>query len=321
MKLHFSGATLRLSGALTLGALALAGCGGGGSNGGNSGGGNNGGGGSNLLNTIVFVSNRDGNDEIYSMSSTGSQQTRLTNSAQSDNSPSRSRDGNRIVFSSNRDGNPEIYLMGIAGETSSLQRLTTDGVAPPDDTAPDFSADGTKIAWISTRGGDANVWLMDSSGANQRQLTTEGKITSVAFSPDGTEVAFSVARTANAIIVVRNIATGAERIVAQGAFSALAPRYSPNGTQLVFTARTPASDARRLRLVNLATGVISDGPGQGNGAGNFELSAAFSPDGTRLAFEVAGTQSPQIGTSTSLTGTDVTVLTSLGTNFSPSWGQ
>lgn len=321
MKSSLFSATPWLSGAAALGALALAGCGGGT--------------GKqspsptptpspspNLLNTIVFVSNRDGNNEIYSMRSDGSLQTRLTTSPSADNAPSRSRDGRRIVFSSLRAGNPEIYAMDITGETSNLVRLTTDGPdAAPDDTAPTFSADGTKIAWISTRGGASNVWLMDSSGANQRQLTTEGNISSVAFSPDGTEVAFSVARTANAIIVGRNLATGAERILAQGAFSALSPRYSPGGTQLVFTARTSNSDTRRLRLVNLATGALSDGPGEGNGAGNFGLSAAFSPDGSRLTFETVATQSPQIGVAPVSGSSTVAVLTSQGVNSAPSWGQ
>ncbi len=330
MKSSFSGLTHLLSGAAALGALALAGCGGG----------------TSpqrpvatptptgpqptatpdpsvaLLNTIVFVSNRDGNNEIYSMRSDGSAQTRLTTSPAADNSPSRSRDGRRVVFSSLRAGNPEIYAMGIEGEAANLVRLTTDtGTSAPDDTNPTFSADGSRIAWVSTRGGTANVWIMDSTGANQRQITTEGNVSSVAFSPDGSEVAFSVARTANAILVVRNIASGAERIVAQGSFSALEPRYSPSGGQIVFTALTPGTETRRLRFVNLASGTISDGPGEGNGAGNFELSAAFSPDGSRLVFEVAGATSPQIGVSTALTGSATTTLTSQGQNSSPSWGQ
>lgn len=342
MKLFFTGAKLG-SGALamTLGALTLAGCGGGTSpqrpnptptpN-------------PNatpvptatpapsaaLLNNIIFVSNRDGNNEIYSMRADGSSQTRLTTSPAPDNSPSRSRDGRRIVFSSQRAGNPEIYSMGIEGEAAGLLRLTADsGISAPDDIAPVFSADGNRIAWISTRGGSANVWIMDSTGNNQRQFTTEGKAATPAFSPDGTEIAFSVARpvtgttggSVNSIIVAKNIVSGIERIVAQGDFSALAPRYSPNGNQLVFTARTPNSQARRLKIVNLATGAISDGPGDGNAGGSFDIAAAFSPDGSRLTFEVAGAPSPQVGVSSGLSGAGATILTSQGLNFAPSWGQ
>lgn len=337
MKSSFSGAMPFISGAMALGAIALVGCGGGSSS-------------QTPIptatpnpnatatpvptstqgSTILFVSNRDGNNEIYSMRPDGTSQKRLTTAAAADNSPSRARNGSRIVFSSLRDGNPEIYTMGLAGETSQLQRLTTDNdPSKPEDTQPTFSSNGARIAWVSTRGGGANIWLMDASGANQTQFTTEGNISSPAFSPDGSEIAFSVVRpvsgttgaNANAVIVARKIATGTERILAQGAFSALAPRYSANGNQLIFTALTPGSAAQRLRLVNLASGAISDGPGPGNGADNFALSASFSPESDRLAFETAAAQSPQIGVSSGLGGAGVSVLTSQGSNFSPFWGQ
>lgn len=281
------------------------------------------------LNTIVFVSGRDGNNEIYSARADGSLPTRLTTSPADDNSPSRSRDGNRVVFSSLRAGNPEIYTMPITGEATGLLRLTADaGTSAPDDTSPVFSADGSRIAWISTRGGSANVWIMDATGTNQRQLTNEGNIASPAFSPDGTEIAFSVSRpvsgttggASSAIIVARNIATGTERTVVQGAFDALSPRYSPNGNQLVFTARSGTT--LDLRLVTLSTGAISSGPstGFGSGQGNMGLKASFSPDGNRLVFDTPTAQGPQIGSAALAGGSPVTVLTSQGVNFSPSQG-
>lgn len=278
--------------------------------------------------TIVFVSNRDGNNEIYSMRADGSAQTRLTNSPAPDDSPSRSRDGKRIVFSSLRTGNPEIYTMGIAGETSNLLRLTADtGASPPADTQPTFSADGTQIAWISTRGGSANVWIMSSTGTNQRQLTFEGNVASPAFSPSGREIAFSVARppkgipvsATRSILVARNIVSGAESVVARGAFSAHSPRYNPSGNRLTFTALTPGSGERRLRVVDLSTRTVADAFAPSSAAG-FASGAAFSPDGRHLVCEVAGPQSPQIGLSTASSGASATLLTSQGGNFSPSWG-
>ena len=54
---------------------------------------------------IAFVSDRDGNDEIYVMTATGSGVTRLTNNAAVDISPRWSPDGKKIVFASDRDGN------------------------------------------------------------------------------------------------------------------------------------------------------------------------------------------------------------------------
>lgn len=57
---------------------------------------------------VVFVSNRDGNDEIYSMKTDGSGLLRLTNHTARDGRPAWSPDGRHVVFTSERDGNREI---------------------------------------------------------------------------------------------------------------------------------------------------------------------------------------------------------------------
>ena len=49
---------------------------------------------------IVFMSDRDGNDEIYVMNADGSGQTRLTNNEDMDVGPEFSADGLKIAFSS-----------------------------------------------------------------------------------------------------------------------------------------------------------------------------------------------------------------------------
>src|SRR5207302_2193555 len=54
---------------------------------------------------IAFVSDRDGNFEIYVMDADGSNQTRLTNNPAHDGEPAWSPDGAKIVFVSQRDGN------------------------------------------------------------------------------------------------------------------------------------------------------------------------------------------------------------------------
>jgi len=80
---------------------------------------------------IAFVSDRDGNDEIYVMSSDGSGQTNLTNNPGGDLRPAWLPDGSRIAFISERDGNDEIYVMSADG--SGQTRLTDN---PAEDDAP-----------------------------------------------------------------------------------------------------------------------------------------------------------------------------------------
>ncbi len=71
---------------------------------------------------IAFVTERDGNYEIYSMNPDGSSQINLSNYWSMELDPVWSPDGSRIMFTSQRDGNLEIYVMNADG--SDQTRLT-----------------------------------------------------------------------------------------------------------------------------------------------------------------------------------------------------
>jgi Tol biopolymer transport system component len=70
-----------------------------------------------LGNRVVFVSDRDGNPEIYTMRQGGEEQFRATNSPGNDFSPAYAPNSSKIVFSSNRldAANYELYTMNIDG--------------------------------------------------------------------------------------------------------------------------------------------------------------------------------------------------------------
>ncbi len=76
---------------------------------------------------IAFESNRDENEELYSVTIDGQNQIRLTNNTEIDIDPSQLGDGSRIAFSTSRDTNLEIYLMNADG--TGLTRLTTNNAA------------------------------------------------------------------------------------------------------------------------------------------------------------------------------------------------
>jgi tRNA A-37 threonylcarbamoyl transferase component Bud32 len=72
---------------------------------------------------IVFVSERNGNPDIFIMDSDGSHQTALTNDVNADNTPAWSYDGNMIAFVSRRNNQVEIYLINTDG---TKERQMTD---------------------------------------------------------------------------------------------------------------------------------------------------------------------------------------------------
>lgn len=71
---------------------------------------------------LVFFSDRDGDNEIFTVASTGGSPTKLTTNSSADSAPSWSPDGTKIVFLTDRDGNAEVYVMDSDG--SSPLRLT-----------------------------------------------------------------------------------------------------------------------------------------------------------------------------------------------------
>ncbi len=93
---------------------------------------------------VAFVSNRDGNYEIYVCDADGGNLQRLTDNTVTDGWPSWSPDGRKIIFSSLRDG-PfyELYLMNADG--SGVTRVTESNQTH--NIMAVFSYDGLRVAW------------------------------------------------------------------------------------------------------------------------------------------------------------------------------
>jgi len=115
---------------------------------------------------LAFVSQRDGNPEIYVMNADGTGATRITNDPQADGRPSFTPDGQALVFQSSRTGGKQqIWTVNVDG--TGLTQLTRDSV----NSSPAASPDGQTIAYVSTRNKDSDIWLMARDGSNQRQFT------------------------------------------------------------------------------------------------------------------------------------------------------
>src|SRR5512137_1062112 len=74
--------------------------------------------------SLVFVSDRDGRDQIYSMAGNGFNQQNLSNNSAYEHFPDLSPDATKIVFSSFRNPPGEnIYIMDLDGQ--NIQQVTT----------------------------------------------------------------------------------------------------------------------------------------------------------------------------------------------------
>ncbi len=108
--------------------------------------------------------------------------------------PQVSPDGGTIVFvrrttdlKANR-GRTDLWLVNTGG--TGLRRFTSD---PSGDSNPRWSPDGKSVLFISTRSGSSQVWRIPADGGEAEQVTDEPlDVESLAVSPDGTHIAFSM---------------------------------------------------------------------------------------------------------------------------------
>lgn len=125
--------------------------------------------------TIYFVSNRAGGYDIYSMTSDGDSETRVTTGSGILGKPAVSADGLTLAYArtDSSTGNIGIVLRTIA--SGAQTSLPADG-----DAEPSFSRTGTELAVGSTRHGDRDILLLDvTTGDENARLTTNDAIDGV----------------------------------------------------------------------------------------------------------------------------------------------
>ncbi|HEY6061937.1 MAG TPA: hypothetical protein VIV10_15195 [Gemmatimonadales bacterium] len=141
---------------------------------------------------------------------------------------------------------------------------------------PAVSPDGRTIAFWAARDSIPTAYLIGADGSGERRLTS-GRTGSPQWSPDGREVRFAGAGADSGTVFEVRVAGGAPRTVAH--VPGRSPRLSPDGTRVAFlmgpwTATVLAvSDTGGAALRPIA-----------GGAGTTAWNAAWSPDGTRLAY-------------------------------------
>ena len=140
---------------------------------------------------IAFMSNRDGNPDLYVVNADGTGEVRrLTNHPAIDVSPTWSPNGQQIAFTSDRTGAPQIYVVGADG--TGLRRLTYESYCDRPTWSP---APFNEIAYSSKTGPGHDIKVLDLATNEVRQLTYGlGSNESPSYSPNGRHVAFTSTR-------------------------------------------------------------------------------------------------------------------------------
>lgn len=260
---------------------------------------------------VCFVSNRDGNDEIYMMDYDGANPTRITFNKIKDYMPAWSPDQRTIAFSSYRGTDVRLVLRNIyEGKETIIASKGTNYAAA-------FSPDGKKLAFCSsmTEQGNADIFVYDLETGKTKRLTyTAATDTAPSWSPTGREIAFTSDRTGAGApqIYVMDAEGSNVRKVSFGGNYHDSPAWAPTGERIAYVSRV--ENVFDLYVLNLRTNQISKLT-ESNGRNE---SPSWSPDGRHLVFASNVSGSIQIY-SIDYDGTNLRRLTDRGENKLPNW--
>lgn len=177
---------------------------------------------------IAFVSNRDGNEEIYAMNADGTNVTRLTYNSAVDESPHWSSDGQRIAFLSGRDATSswdnlrEIYMINVDGTREERITFINENIS-----SFSWSADGQKLAFAFGLLGEEQIYIKNIDGFS-RTLFTEGF--SPNWSPTNEQIAFGLDNQ----IYLKDLNSEGTTQLTDGDHIIGVPVWSPDGSYVAF---------------------------------------------------------------------------------------
>ena len=255
---------------------------------------------------IAFVSDRDGDEEIFVMNPDGSGQTQLTHNTTLDRYPNWSPDGKRIAFTSSRPEGAGLWLMDADGSDQTYVPLGPPAVSA---VQPSWSPDGQQIVFEDQLGvgpsapaGDIAIVNVDGTGLHYVSATVGDEI-EPSWSPDGSKIAFSyhgcdpkdgICDAHSEIVWVSPSGASGGNVTNHGfSYRASVPTWSPDSARIAFDA-CYFPDTCDFDEVHLIDADGSDRNILSNTTNFRSTEPVFSPDGQKLAYVQGQEQSPGI---------------------------
>ncbi len=236
---------------------------------------------------IVYSSDVEGNKEIYTMNSNGTDIRRLTNNPAGDEGAIWSPDATQIVFKSNRNKSTgikndyDLFIMNVDG--SNVRSITN--FHPSHERGASFLSDGNRVAFSSDKDGDFDIYSIKLDGTDLRQeINVTGSQTTTHWHPSGNRIAFTNKNNQNIFGLSQvTLSTGViTNLTNTSTFHSQIPAWSPDGTQMAYRRDRVDSETDDTEIALMD----ADGSNQRNLTNNTadDLGPAWSPDGTKIAF-------------------------------------
>lgn len=239
------------------------------------------------LGQICFVSERDGNAEIYTMNLDGEEQARLTFQSSREVEPAWSPDGLRILFVSNLSADDEIYVMAAEGlyPINLTQNPSSDG-------GPAWAPSGRMIAFHTQRDGNQEIYLMNADGSAPYNLSNNPADDAYpAWSPDGSRIVFQSQRDGNWELYVLQVASAELRRLTNTPADEQRPAWSPDGAQIAYW--SGRNGVWHLKVIN-ADGSNDRALVEFANPGPRPSRPGWSPDGRYIVFAIVRDNNQEI---------------------------
>lgn len=256
---------------------------------------------------IAFMSDRDGDFDIYLMNTEGENLVNLTADEAINGVPDWSPEARAFVYLTEQEGGSlGVYTMAIDGSDSRQLVGEPSANAGP----PRWSPDGGLIAFgageIDAESGaliQADIFVVDADGENLRNLTNSASLDRFGdWSPDGRHIVFSSNIDGNLAVYTIEVATGETTRLTDPAYVSATPDWSPDGNRIAYLSERDGD----VEIYTMDTGGgdqvrLTESPGP-------DAFPRWSPDGTRIAFVSFRDGNPELyavsaagGTATNLT--------------------
>ena len=186
--------------------------------------------------SIVFVSNMNGDHEIYELDLKTNKYVQLTTGLGDPTSPRISPDGQLIVFTNVKNNISALYLMNRDG--SHIRKMDVGGGL-----RPAWSPDGSKLSFYNES--DGQIYIVDKDGNNVHKITSEDGVgAGTSWSPDGAWIAFFSGVSDNRQVYLIDInGSDIRQVTTDG--DNLSPIFSPYGEWIGFVHYKPDAQSSK----------------------------------------------------------------------------